>query len=133
MKADIHPESHMCKVSCSCGNVFDVISENAEMTVEICASCHPYYTGQQKFIDSAGRVDKYTQRYNLTSDKLQNIASAKDKKKKGNERIAHKINPKKKKLAPGVPEKKPGQDAAAKGKTDDKAKGKTDDKAKSEG
>lgn len=64
MKADIHPDYSDIKVTCSCGNSFDTKSTlGKELHVEICSACHPFYTGQQKLMDTAGRVDKFRKRY----------------------------------------------------------------------
>jgi len=64
MKADIHPDYSDIKVICSCGNSFETKSTlGKELHVEICSSCHPFYTGQQKLMDTAGRVDKFRKRY----------------------------------------------------------------------
>ncbi|GAB4150110.1 MAG: 50S ribosomal protein L31 [Planctomycetota bacterium] len=63
MKADIHPNYVVCKVSCACGHKFETYSTKAEIRVDICSECHPYYTGAQKFVDTAGRVDKFRRRY----------------------------------------------------------------------
>lgn len=63
MKKDIHPQSLECKVSCACGNSFSVLSTQAEMKVDICSSCHPFFTGEEKIVDAAGRVDKFKKKY----------------------------------------------------------------------
>lgn len=64
MKADIHPQYNMIKVVCACGNSFETGSTlNQELHVEICSECHPFYTGKQKIVDTAGRVGKFQQRY----------------------------------------------------------------------
>ena len=65
MKADIHPNYHDVKVTCSCGNAFNTRStyEKDELNVEVCSACHPFYTGQQKIMDTAGRVDKFNKRF----------------------------------------------------------------------
>lgn len=63
MKADIHPEYVECTVSCGCGNSFTTRSTQSKITVEICSACHPFYTGQQKFVDTAGRIEKFRRRY----------------------------------------------------------------------
>lgn len=65
MKADIHPAYKDVKVSCSCGNSFTTRStvSSAEVHLEVCSSCHPFYTGQQKIMDTAGRVEKFRRRY----------------------------------------------------------------------
>jgi large subunit ribosomal protein L31 len=63
MKSDIHPKYVNCQVSCACGNSFTTRSTQATIKVDICNSCHPFFTGAQKFIDTAGRVDKFRKRY----------------------------------------------------------------------
>ncbi len=64
MKPDIHPEYKQIKVICSCGNEFETSSTlGKELHVEVCSSCHPFYTGKQKIMDTAGRVDKFRKRY----------------------------------------------------------------------
>ncbi len=63
MKADIHPKYVDSKVTCGCGNKFETRSTRPEIKVEICSNCHPFYTGQQKFVDTAGRVEKFQKKY----------------------------------------------------------------------
>jgi large subunit ribosomal protein L31 len=65
MKADIHPDYSEIKVVCSCGNTFSTRStlRQEELQVEVCSSCHPFYTGKQKIVDTAGRVDKFRRKY----------------------------------------------------------------------
>lgn len=64
MKADIHPKYDEISVTCSCGNQFKTRSTLGEdLNVEICSQCHPFYTGKQKIIDTAGRVDRFNQKY----------------------------------------------------------------------
>ena len=63
MKADIHPKYVDCVVTCGCGATFNTRATKPKLAVEICASCHPFYTGKQKFVDSAGRVEKFLRRY----------------------------------------------------------------------
>ena len=63
MKADIHPKYVVCKVSCACGNKFETRSIKNEIRTDICSACHPFYTGAAKFVDSAGRVDRFLKRY----------------------------------------------------------------------
>lgn len=62
MKKDIHPTYQTAKVTCSCGNTFSVGSTVDEINVEICSACHPFYTGKEKLMDTAGRVDKFRAR-----------------------------------------------------------------------
>lgn len=69
MKAGIHPDYNEVTVTCSCGNTFKTRSTLAKDTllVEVCAACHPFYTGKQKIVDTAGRVEKFRQRYGIKS------------------------------------------------------------------
>ena len=63
MKTDIHPEYHDTKVSCSCGNSFETRSTRPELKVDICNVCHPFYTGKLKFVDTAGRIEKFQSKF----------------------------------------------------------------------
>jgi len=63
MKKGIHPEYAESSVTCACGNTFTTKSTKKEIRVEICSQCHPFFTGKQKFIDSAGRVEKFRKKY----------------------------------------------------------------------
>ncbi len=63
MKKGIHPEYVECTVTCACGNTFTTRSTKKEIRVEICSQCHPFFTGKQKFVDSAGRVEKFKKKY----------------------------------------------------------------------
>ena len=67
MQADIHPQYNDVKVTCSCGNQFDTRSTigKDELLIEVCSKCHPFYTGKQKLVDTAGRVDKFRQKYGM--------------------------------------------------------------------
>ncbi|MCL5011255.1 MAG: 50S ribosomal protein L31 [Patescibacteria group bacterium] len=63
MKKDIHPKYYSCaKVHCACGNVFEVGSTQEIIETEVCSKCHPFYTGKEKIIDTAGRVEKFKER-----------------------------------------------------------------------
>jgi large subunit ribosomal protein L31 len=64
MKKDIHPKYELGTVSCACGNTFQVHTTVGDLKVEICSSCHPFFTGKQKLVDSAGRVEKFMKKYN---------------------------------------------------------------------
>ena len=67
MKADIHPEYGEVTVTCSCGNIFKTRSTlTGELHLDVCSQCHPFYTGTQKIMDTAGRVDKFRRRYART-------------------------------------------------------------------
>ncbi|MSR46594.1 MAG: 50S ribosomal protein L31 [Planctomycetes bacterium] len=63
MKSDIHPKYVECEVSCGCGNKFRTRATKPKVNVEICSACHPFYTGKQKFVDNAGRIEKFRRRY----------------------------------------------------------------------
>ena len=63
MKEGIHPNYGLSKVTCACGSSFETRSTKAEINVEICSSCHPFYTGKQKLIDTAGRIEKFKKKY----------------------------------------------------------------------
>lgn len=63
MKSDIHPKYHECQVTCGCGNSFQTRATVKEMRIEICSVCHPFYSGKQKFVDAAGRVDRFVKKY----------------------------------------------------------------------
>lgn len=63
VKKDIHPEYVDCTISCACGNSFPTRATKPEIHVEICSSCHPFFTGKQKFVDSEGRVERFRKRY----------------------------------------------------------------------
>ena len=63
MKADIHPTYVDSKVTCSCGNTFETRSTRAELHVELCNECHPFFTGKQKLVDTGGRVERFQRRY----------------------------------------------------------------------
>jgi len=65
MKQGIHPNYQACTVTCACGNAFETGSVQKEIKVEICAKCHPFFTGKQKLIDTGGRVDRFKKRYQL--------------------------------------------------------------------
>lgn len=66
MKAKIHPNYFDCNVTCGCGNTFKTRATVKELRIEICSVCHPFYSGKQKFVDAAGRVDRYKKRYEST-------------------------------------------------------------------
>lgn len=68
MKEGIHPEYHKIKAACACGNEVETGSTMKAVKVEICSACHPFFTGKQKLIDSAGRVEKFLKKYGRTLD-----------------------------------------------------------------
>ena len=63
MKKEIHPEYKEVNVTCACGNSFKTRSTKKEISVEICSACHPFFTGKQKLVDAAGRVEKFNRRF----------------------------------------------------------------------
>jgi large subunit ribosomal protein L31 len=63
MKDKIHPAYHEVKVSCACGNTFMTRSTKKELKVEICSNCHPFFTGKEKYLDTAGRIEKFKNKY----------------------------------------------------------------------
>ena len=81
MKDGIHPKVHKnSTVTCACGNSFATISTRDSITVEICSMCHPFYTGQQKFIDAEGRIDKFIKKQKVSEDKKKVAQEVKKKK-----------------------------------------------------
>jgi large subunit ribosomal protein L31 len=63
MKAEGHPKTYKTSITCTCGTVYETISTKESLQVGICASCHPFFSGQQRFIDTAGRIDKFNKRF----------------------------------------------------------------------
>jgi len=63
MKADIHPDYKDAVIQCNCGNVIQTRSTRQDISIGICSSCHPFFTGEQRFVDTAGRVDKFQKRF----------------------------------------------------------------------
>ncbi len=77
MKKDIHPEYHKTIVHCACGNEFETGSTEKEIRVEICSKCHPFFTGKQKLVDSAGKIERFRRKY----AKFENTQAPKDSAK----------------------------------------------------
>ena len=65
MKEKIHPKYEMTKITCACGNVIETRSTIKDIKVEICSSCHPFFTGKQKLVDTAGRIERFRKKYNI--------------------------------------------------------------------
>lgn len=93
MKKDVHPKYELAIVRCACGNEVEIRTTKPGVNVEICSNCHPFYTGKQKLVDTAGRVDRFRKRYGLAEDgstaeamargeKLRQDKEARAKKKK---------------------------------------------------
>lgn len=70
MKANIHPKYFQAQVSCACGNRFTVGSTMEEIKIELCNKCHPFYTGEQRFVDSASRIQKFEEKQNIARQYL---------------------------------------------------------------
>ncbi len=66
MKPDIHPDYRTCTISCGCGESFVTQATIEKLTVETCSKCHPFYTGKQRFVDTAGRIERFRQKYGMT-------------------------------------------------------------------
>ena len=76
MKQGIHPEYVNATITCACGNVIQTRSTVKNIHVEICSNCHPFFTGKQKLIDTAGRVEKFRQRYEKKAEKKPKATAA---------------------------------------------------------
>ena len=68
MKKEIHPKYGKSIISCACGNSFETGSTKEKMKIEICSECHPFFTGKQKIVDTAGRVERFNKKYNLNNE-----------------------------------------------------------------
>ena len=68
MKSGIHPKYVEATVTCACGNTFTVGSTQSNMKVDVCSNCHPFYTGQQRILDTAGRVERFRRRFNINEE-----------------------------------------------------------------
>ncbi len=66
MQEGLHPNYEVTKIKCVCGNVIETRSTVKDIEVEICSACHPFFTGKQKLVDTAGRIDRFNKRYNIT-------------------------------------------------------------------
>jgi large subunit ribosomal protein L31 len=73
MKEGIHPKYQLATVQCACGHTFQTRSTKPALHVEICSSCHPFFTGKQKLVDSAGRVERFSKRFEKTAGKTVHI------------------------------------------------------------
>jgi large subunit ribosomal protein L31 len=76
MKDGIHPEYPVAQITCACGNTFITHSTRGDFQVDVCGACHPFYTGTQKLLDTAGRVDRFRKRYEPKKAKDARIAAA---------------------------------------------------------
>ena len=80
MKSGIHPKYVQAKVTCGCGETFETRSTKPELNVEICSKCHPFYTGKQKYVDTAGRVEKFQKKYGWGSEESKESKEPKEAK-----------------------------------------------------
>ncbi len=67
MKSGIHPKYEMTTITCACGNVIETRSTVKDIQVEICSACHPFFTGKQKLVDTAGRIERFNKKYGIKS------------------------------------------------------------------
>ena len=83
MKKEIHPTYYEAKISCACGNVIEVGSTVKQLSTEVCAKCHPFFTGKQKHMDTTGRVEKFNKKYQkfLSTQKTEGSAEGKTEEK----------------------------------------------------
>jgi large subunit ribosomal protein L31 len=115
MKAGIHPLYTMAKVICACGNTFETRSTKEVIKLEICGNCHPFYTGQQRLIDTAGRVERFKKRFESTQGKTV-VRKVKTEAKKivsvgASAKRTLSTAPAVEKTKPGAPAKKPAAPA----------------------
>lgn len=68
MRSDIHPEYQTATVRCGCGESWETRSTKAEIRIEVCSTCHPFYTGEQRIVDTAGRVERFRRRYGISAE-----------------------------------------------------------------
>jgi large subunit ribosomal protein L31 len=76
VKPGIHPEYHRIRVTCACGATYEVGSTKPSLRVDVCARCHPFYTGKQRIVDTGGRVERFLRRYERTKAKTATAAPA---------------------------------------------------------
>ena len=82
MKAGIHPEYVDTTITCACGEVIQTRSTKPDIRVEVCSKCHPFYTGKQKFVDTAGRIQRFQEKFRWTGDAAKETAEGKNRPKK---------------------------------------------------
>lgn len=82
MNHAIQPDYVTCKIVCSCGNTFLTRSTQKDMRLDICGACHPYFTGRQKFVDTAGRIQRFQEKFKWKGDAIEQAASKPKPKKK---------------------------------------------------
>ncbi len=87
MKEGIHPRYVECAVTCGCGNTFVTRATVPNLSVEICSNCHPFYTGKQKFVDAAGRVEKFQSRHAWSKESMDQVLTKKKNVKAKREKV----------------------------------------------
>jgi large subunit ribosomal protein L31 len=86
MKDGIHPKRYQnVQVTCACGNTFQTVSTQENIKVEICSACHPFYTGQQRYVDTEGRIEKFVKKQKIAEDKKKKADQVKKSKTKKSE------------------------------------------------
>ena len=128
MKQGIHPQYVECTVTCSCGNTFKTHATVSEMKVELCNECHPFYTGQQKFVDTGGRVQRFADKFGGAAAKAAKAAEAEAARKAAAEakaaekaKRAAKFAEEAAKQAAEAPAEAPVEEAAAEAETTEAA------------
>lgn len=89
MKKGLHPKSQDCVVTCSCGSSFTTSSASETMQVDICSACHPFFTGEMKFVDQQGRVDKFMQKMKKAQANKQTVTKKKKTDKQTENQLHH--------------------------------------------
>ena len=92
MKAGIHPEYHLVTVHCACGATWQTRSTKKDLHLEICSSCHPFFTGRQKLIDTEGRVDRFTKKFGAQTVESRKAAAKEAKEAKAKAKKTGKAN-----------------------------------------
>lgn len=118
MKKDIHPPYYQTKVTCACGNTFTVGSTKKEIKVDICAACHPFFTGEQKFVDTEGRVDKFIRKQKQAAERIKEDKAKKDAKEKRKKAEKTQVQPKS--LKDLLVEENPAEDSSNSAKSPSK-------------
>lgn len=80
MKQNVHPKTNLINVNCACGNTFATLSTSAELRVEVCSNCHPFFTGTQRFVDTTGRVERFKAKLDAQKKAAAEEATKKTKK-----------------------------------------------------
>lgn len=93
MKKNLHPEYKTCTVTCACGNTFETRSTQEKMHLDICSQCHPFYTGKQKLVDTAGRVEQYLRKFEKTKQIREDKEKKQSVKSGGKQQAAEKEQP----------------------------------------